>query len=164
MSATAPDPDDLSGLERRLSAWRPASGALDRDRMLYEAGRASARAEDRGRLWRASAAVLALAAVGLGVQLARERSRGLALERALAEALPGHTPAAETPGPRLADLTPRRLPASSYLVLTSRLVTGALDDPGPDAGAVPPGNPEPGTHSTPPAPLSPRTFDRVREL
>ena len=33
---------DLSALERRLAAWRPAAGALDRDRMLYDAGRAAA--------------------------------------------------------------------------------------------------------------------------
>ena len=33
---------DLTALERRLAAWRPAAGALDRDRMLYDAGRAAA--------------------------------------------------------------------------------------------------------------------------
>ena len=43
-TATTNEPSgpDLTALERRLSAWRPAAGALDRDRMLYDAGRAAA--------------------------------------------------------------------------------------------------------------------------
>ena len=73
--------DDLTDLERRLAALRPASGGLDRDRMLFDAGRASARAEGRARAWALSAAASALVAVGLGVGLARERSRALGLER-----------------------------------------------------------------------------------
>ena len=34
--------DDLKALEHRLTAWRPTAGALDRDRMLYNAGQAAA--------------------------------------------------------------------------------------------------------------------------
>ena len=66
---------DLSELERRLAAWRPAAGALDRDRMLYEAGRAAARADGRVQSWRLATAALVLLAVGLGGLLVHERSQ-----------------------------------------------------------------------------------------
>ena len=49
---------DLSEFERRLAAWRPAVGGLDRDRMLYEAGRAAARADGRVQSWRLATAAL----------------------------------------------------------------------------------------------------------
>ena len=80
------DPEvPLSDLERRLEQWRPASGSLDRDRMLFDAGRASARAESWGRLGAALAASFALVAVGLGGLLVRERAHRHGLEVALAE-------------------------------------------------------------------------------
>ncbi len=70
------DPEiDLSAVERRLAAWRPAAGGLDRDRMLYEAGRNAARADGRVQSWRLATAALVLMAVGLGGMLARERSQ-----------------------------------------------------------------------------------------
>ena len=42
--------DDLNALEAPLSALTPLSGGLSRDRMLFEAGRAAARAGYSGRL------------------------------------------------------------------------------------------------------------------
>jgi hypothetical protein len=53
------DPDDLSELERRLSAWAPAAGGLDSDAMLFNAGRAAARPGASRFVWPALACVLA---------------------------------------------------------------------------------------------------------
>ena len=64
---------DLSRTERRIAAWRPSAVAIDRDRMLYEAGRASARAAARP--WQFATAATLLLAVGLGGWAVRERSR-----------------------------------------------------------------------------------------
>jgi hypothetical protein len=57
-----PHREDLTALERVLTALQPAAPQLDRDRILFEAGRASA----RGRFWPAAAALLALVSAGLG--------------------------------------------------------------------------------------------------
>src|SRR5262249_43180209 len=89
------DPD-LTALEDRLATWRPATGALDRDQMLYDAGHAAARADIRISSWRLATATLALISIGLGgllvhqeslrarerAWLAREQSQRLALETA----------------------------------------------------------------------------------
>ncbi len=116
--------DDLTDLEHRLAALRPTSDRLDRDRMLFEAGRASARAEARSRAWALSAAASALVAIGLGVGLARERSRALDLERALIAAKgtsPAHTAPSPTPA-RAIEVAP-----DSYLALSHRVLAG-LDE------------------------------------
>lgn len=150
-------PDELNDLERRLAAWRPSSGGLDRGRMLYEAGRAAARAEARRSAVGLAglALILASAAAGLGAGWATERRRGLDLEVALAAATaprppiilaaPLPAPAPEPPGP------------TSYLALTRRIVDGrpALDDlPRPPTPAAP----------SPPAPPPLRAGDRLLEL
>jgi hypothetical protein len=54
----------LTEFERALAALEPAPPALDRDRLLFEAGRRSARR--RGWPWPAAAAALGLLAAGLG--------------------------------------------------------------------------------------------------
>src|SRR5205814_842686 len=63
---------DLNDLERRLAGWRPAASGLDRDRLMFEAGRASARPGRRERIGSVSLACLALV---LGVLLAQERAQ-----------------------------------------------------------------------------------------
>ena len=75
---------DLTEVERRLAAWRPATGALNRDRLLYDAGRAAARADGQSGSWRPATVALALVAALLGGLLANERSRCLKLETSLA--------------------------------------------------------------------------------
>lgn len=77
---------DLTEVERRLAAWRPATGALNRDRLLYDAGRAAARADGQSGSWRPATVALALVAALLGGLLANERSRCLKLETSLASA------------------------------------------------------------------------------
>ena len=86
---TGRDPEgDLSALERRLGNWRPAAGVVDRDRMLFEAGRAAARNESWGRFGGLSSAFLALVALGLGGLLVREQGNRRALEATVAAQYP----------------------------------------------------------------------------
>jgi hypothetical protein len=132
MDTPAPfSPEELTELERRLSGWAPTAAALDRDRMLFEAGRASARTGARIRLTTTLAAGLAALAVGLGGWAVREHAQRRALELALADrsralevALAGRQPV-----PAVAPI-PFDAPApESYLVLTRRLATVGLDEP-----------------------------------
>ncbi len=69
---------ELTALERRLADWRPTAGALDRDRMLYNAGRAAAGV----RPLRLAAAALLLVSLGLGDLAVQQRSL-LGRERAV---------------------------------------------------------------------------------
>jgi hypothetical protein len=119
--------NELNAMERRLAAWRPASGGLDRDRMLYEAGRAAARADDRVQSWRLAAAALTLLTVGLGGLLAHEQSQRQALETSIAMAA-RINPA--QPAGEIALPAPKEIPAiepSSYIALTLRLSQGTPD-------------------------------------
>ncbi len=164
---------DLTALERRLSAWRPAAGALDRDRMLYDSGRAAAGA----RPWRLAAAALLLATLGLGgllvherSELARERSllaqervHRLEVETALAARAGASQPFAAVPA-----ATPAGLPApDSYLVLTSRLAQGVVEAPWPANGREPAPIGPSSRSSEPsprPVPLRPSDIQRVLDL
>ena len=133
----------LSDLERRLEQWRPASGSLDRDRMLFDAGRASARAESWGRLGAALAASFALVAVGLGGLLVRERAHRHGLEVALAERTREPAlPELVSPLPPLAEPAP-----NSYLALSRRILASGLEELPPAASNAPrseiPERPEP---------------------
>ncbi len=171
---------DLSALANRLAAWRPSTGALDRDRMLYEAGRAAARPEASGRPWRLATAALAVVAIGLSGLLAHERSLlvheriVLAQERsrhsALGQVLAGRT---ETSGPSPSALgagptaAPERPAPSSYFVLASRLSTGVEETSWPDfdnhAGSRRPAA-GPLEAIPQPAPLRPGDVERVLDL
>ena len=71
-------------LERPLTALEPLPGALNRDRMLFEAGRASAKAGARARFLTLAAATVAVS-IGLGLSLFSERSGRRALELAIAD-------------------------------------------------------------------------------
>jgi hypothetical protein len=149
MDTTGPGREQgLNDLERPLEGLRPASPAgLARDRMLFEAGRASA--ESRRRRW-AAAAALAAIAVGLGGLLAREREQRRGLEALLAErdrapALPaGVAPAAPDPVVVVA-----AVPPDSYRALSLRISDGGLDELASSA----PGLSRPGAPALPVAPL-----------
>jgi hypothetical protein len=137
--STDRDPkDNLSALEQRLASWRPtpAAGGVDRDRMLFEAGRAAA----GGRSGWFASACLALLALGLGGLLARERGNRRDLEAALAarvDAPPGPSPAAAVAPPaRTVALAP-----DSYLVLTQRMLAAGIEDPTLRASNPAPGHP-----------------------
>jgi hypothetical protein len=78
--------DDLieHELEQPLEALEPLPGALNRDRMLFEAGRASAQAAARARFLTLAVVTLAVS-IGLGLSLVSERSGRHALELAFAD-------------------------------------------------------------------------------
>jgi hypothetical protein len=126
--------DELTELERRLSGWTPAATALDRDRMLFEAGRASARNGAWGRPTTALAAGLAALAVGLGGWAASEHGQRRALERALVveRSRARESALAERLLPPALAPIPVDTPApESYLVLTRRLGIIGPDEPEP---------------------------------
>jgi hypothetical protein len=162
MNAPEPDP---TGIERRLAAWLPAHGALDRNRMLFDSGRAAAFAEARGLAWRSATAALALVAVALAGLLVRERSRRHDLELVVESRSGRAVPDAPATHPAilLPEASPDRLAPSSYFVLTARLARGGLDL-APSAIAPDSYRPSAGPSGPQPEPLRPRSFDRVLEL
>ena len=167
---------DLTALEHRLSGWRPSAGSLDRDRMLYDAGRAAAAG---ARPWPLMAASLLLATLGLAALLAHEHSALgrertlLAQERAqrrqLETALAARTEASQStfPSPVQQD-APIEPPApSSYLALTARLAAD-VDDPAPPHIIDDPERralaPAPERGPARPSPFRPHDFRRVLDL
>lgn len=173
---------DLSALEQRLAAWQPAEGGLDRDRMLYEAGRSSA-AASRARPWQIGAAAMLFALAGLGgllavehAQLARERAllaqeraRLNEVETALAARLGTTRPIPMTPAPApIAPIPPAEPPASdSYLALSSRLTGEGAAIAWPDDARRPEPEQPPNRPAEPsprPLPLGPDDVRRVLEL
>lgn len=164
--------DHLAGFERRLTAWRPASpSGLDRDRLLFEAGRAAASGDLPRRLGRVTTFGSLIVALGLGIQLVQERGRRGELVRELAEAQrlklelledirvaridddPPGLDATQEPANALGTAVavprpPRPIPADSYLALSRRLAQGTLEESlavavrQPDAG-LPSNSPRP---------------------
>lgn len=84
-------------LAERLSRFTPDGGGLDRDALLFAAGRASARPGPARFVWPALTAGLAALALALGVWLSAERSERLALAARLRQTAPA--PAAVPPPP-----------------------------------------------------------------
>jgi hypothetical protein len=106
-------------LEERLSKLTPAGTGLDRDALLFEAGRASARP---GRRWPALASLLAL-------------SQAVTLTLLLWPRTPPPAPApGAVPGPAVADMAPPPPAAhdpSEAGSLRARLLSGGGDLPAP---------------------------------
>jgi hypothetical protein len=125
-----PDPvsrDDLTRLESRLADWAPSTPALNRDRVLFEAGRASVRP---GRS-RTCAAGLAVLAIAFGAWAVHERSQRRSLEVALRERTHALqlVQSRQVVAPEPSTPLPDRAPApDSYLSLSHRLATLGLDD------------------------------------
>jgi hypothetical protein len=128
----------MTDLERRLAGWSPAPVALDRDRVLFDAGRASVQTRMPGSLLTALAASLAALAVAFGGCAVHERAQRRASETALAErsralevAVTGRSLPLQEPAPM-----PVASPApDTYLALSQRLATSGLDVP--EAPAAP---------------------------
>lgn len=74
MDRNSPPFGDLNELERRLAGWQPATAGLDRDRMLFAAGRNSASRGWKKLAWPALTGSLAILATVLGISLVRERA------------------------------------------------------------------------------------------
>jgi hypothetical protein len=145
--------DELRALESRLRGWAPAVAGVDRDRVLYEAGRFDGTQRLGLRGWKLATAALALVSLGLGLAWGVERGRTQALAVALESsraggAGPGASPVLSNrePGaPPVHDFKP--LDPSSYLALT--LSRAVLDD-SPANGETTDrrGAPEPGGDSS----------------
>jgi hypothetical protein len=116
---------DLNDLERRLAEWRPSASGLEVDRLMFAAGRASARS-GRGRfVWPAVSAGLALTAMALGMGLAEERAARLELAMRMRDSAPSVAPARGSElGP--AESPPTQAPPASYLA-ARRALTEDLD-------------------------------------
>ena len=164
-----PDEDHLSSLEERLRSWVPSPGGLDRDRMLFEAGRAEVQgpiqAGTSARLWKYATAVAVLLASGLGMAWHYERSQRRALELTFARLAP---PPAVVSTPELIaerQEKERVVDPTSYLALVRQV--NRLED----AANFEPHRTAPGTvpsvrAADPPraAPLRPHDWDRVISL
>lgn len=121
-------PEDLSELERRLSAWQPNSAGMDADAVLFAAGRSSVKPGLARFAWPVLTTVLAALAVVLGLCWADERSQRLALARRLHERPPAPT---ANPAPRPAvnsvpaeSSSPGELPPDGYLASRRALERG----------------------------------------
>jgi hypothetical protein len=162
---------DLSEVERRLAAWRPASGGLDRDRMLYEAGRAAARADGRIHSWRLATAALTLLTVSLGGLLARERAQRRELETSvsIASRIKPSRPVGEValPAPR-EDTAIEPFAPSSYFALTTQVARSIPEIASMDAEFDPktrrPSAVNPSERIPQRRPLQPRDLPRVLDL
>ena len=79
--------DEMKAFEERLGSWVPSLGNVDRERMLFEAGRASGLQSTPwaagSQLWRLATAATLLLSVGLGLAWQHERGRNQALEQAV---------------------------------------------------------------------------------
>ncbi len=118
--------EDLTALERSLSGLAPRGG-LDRDRLMYEAGRrAGSRDSRRGRLWPAVAAALALATLGQAVALSRRPTERV-VERVVTVPAPAPDPVViltrREPAP---PERPMKTPAVPSRALTARSDPAAL--------------------------------------
>jgi hypothetical protein len=128
MDSNSTPAGDLNDLERRLAEWRPSASGLEVDRLMFDAGRASARS-GRGRLvWPAVSAGLALTAIALGIGLAHERASRQELAMQVRDSTPPVAPArGSEPGPAESPPTPpTQAPPASYLA-ARRALTEDLD-------------------------------------
>ena len=172
--------DNLKALEHRLATWRPAIGGLDRDRMLYEAGKAQV-TEGHVRFWRLATAALLFVTVGLGgllayqtslleherVLVARERARHSSTGTSLITRADESEPSPLPPSSKSADAPVEPLSPTSYFVLTARLANDNHGDSSPDSQI--PSDPrrpttKPGEILPQPRLLSPRDVQRVLDL
>ncbi|SIO60484.1 hypothetical protein SAMN05444166_6409 [Singulisphaera sp. GP187] len=161
MDPTDRDPlVDRNAFEQRLGQWRPAAGGLDRDRMLFEAGRASAGDASLRRFAVGSIAGLLVVALGLGGLLVHERSQRRFVEAELAAVRhPVNVDRPTSPAPTVVVAAD----PNSYLVLTRRMIDSAPDE-FPFTASLP-APAQPSLPDEPPlTPLRARQLGRVIEL
>jgi hypothetical protein len=72
--------EQINAIENRLARWKPAATAIDRDRLLFESGRAAGRAEARSHTILASIACSLLTIVIAKGTIVRDRARNAAAE------------------------------------------------------------------------------------
>jgi hypothetical protein len=138
-----PTPDRaLSELERRLSACRPAADGLDADRMLFAAGRASARPGPGRLAWPVLALGMTLVTAGLGAWAASERVERVALAAQLRRQTPAPAPPRVTPrSPTSSEFAVEPVAPDSYLAARHLIEQGLDGWPAGPAASEPPGPP-----------------------
>jgi hypothetical protein len=166
-----PDQDEMKALEERLGSWVPSLGNVDRERMLFEAGRASSlgstRIENGSRFWKLSTAAAVLLAAALAFAWKQERGRIQALEQVILaqDGRPGGQPKIEPepePVPENRDLP---VDPGSYLGLVRQLKIQSMDGGPIDFPTAPASSSSGPTPPVPnPRPLRPRDLDRVIAL
>lgn len=77
--------DDLKAIEQRLAQWRPTSGGLDADAMLYQAGLEAGRHHPSRSVWPALCVALVMACAGLGAWGLAERAEHQVISHQLNE-------------------------------------------------------------------------------
>ncbi len=160
MDTTGFDPqEDLNQLEEPLAVLRPLTRNLSRDRMLFEAGRASAHALARRRFLMFASTSLVVV-FGLGLSLVRERSRRQAFEVALAGLERMQTPPPSSPIPPVS-IAANDISPFSYRALSLLENLGDLDESRPVAGA---GQPDRTPRGVRPEPIPLRVRDTTKLL
>jgi hypothetical protein len=121
---------EINELEAMLAPLRPVAANLSRDRMLFEAGRASAQFDARHRFLIATSTSLLVALIGAGGLLVHEQTRRHDLEIELGARNHELTsPWADAVQP---ELLPRsEISPSSYLALSRHIQPGGMDDTSP---------------------------------
>lgn len=146
-------PENLKGLAERLSGWQPSAGNLDRDRLLYEAGReaglAEARAIFRRRFWPMSAIAASLLILSLGLIATRSPDRKQPVKHVEMVKAPVADRTTDDEAP-IAPADP-----NSYLALSRRIGAGSLDSVPTDRAR---------TRSAPSNPVDSLTPLRTRDL
>ncbi len=153
--------ESLDPLADRLRAWQPATPVdIDRDRLIFEAGRAAGIAETRrayrGRFWPlATAASLLMATAGFLLARQQGREQGRRPETVESVAIPSILqPTAELPPIEPVD-------PNSYLALARRIADGHLDPFQAGSKSPDPDSSRPRNDS---APLRARDVDRLLNL
>ncbi|WP_165227637.1 hypothetical protein [Aquisphaera insulae] len=162
-----PDGDELNDLEGRLRTWQPSAGGLDREAMIFEAGRASVRRSPSAavdlRAWRLATAAAVVLAAGLAMGWIREHRHARGMEQMLlarAEAA-ATLPAGPAIGPPT-DEPPRPFDPSSYLALAREIQDVTPVKIGVELPDVRQGNPAGAT--APPEAIRVRDLDRALNL
>ena len=130
---------DADDLLKSLGELRPLAPKLNRDRMLFEAGRASKPKSRVGKILPAVTIALALGLIQRESQVVWERGQRQRLEATIAalEHPAKPTPTAVEPE-RIVMTIARELPPSSYAALSLRLRSGDSDDAWMDMASNPP--------------------------
>ena len=129
MSSETPDPQ-LTALARALAGLAPASGAIDRDRLMFQAGRHSARR--RGSHWLTLAFALAAVALGAGWLAWPPRERVVFVSVTVREPAAPAVPVADKPrppdeGPPPRVVQPPAAPQGEYLRLWNLVLQSGVD-------------------------------------
>jgi hypothetical protein len=165
-----PTDDPLISLEERLRSWHPSTEGLDRNRVLFEAGRVAGQREQRSRslwTWKLATAAAVVLSVGLGLGWYRERAEHQGLRLAIGQ--PSQAPAGSRPiesvRTAVSKSEPRPVDPNSYLALMRRVTvrTERPDSLEPKHDANRPSEP-PDPAVKAPRPLRPRDIDRVISL